>query len=372
MNSPKQWLRSRLYNFVLRTVGDVVRPSDLLHLNSNFGQIRTDVANLGESLAAVNHELMELRARLSDTSWQNHVNEATQNIGNHLNSVHEEVRSFGLHLNSVHEEVKSFGLHLNSVHEEVKSTIDVLHQIVESHERLQHKFAIQESQVRAKPFSTKSIEVTSSRDGRPTIGYAAPQGGNYVDFIDNFRPVFSELLSHLTYVTAWLPSSGKAVDLGAGRGEMVTILRSHGLEAFGIDSDSSVVSDARNRKIDVRHQDIDTFLQSEPQLSIDVITAIQVVEHVDTMNLENWFQKIHQLLRPGGVFIAETPNPHAIDAFKAFWIDTTHVRPYYPESLLHMAQKAGFVSAEIWVEGTEDSIDERLGRAGSYTLIAIA
>jgi hypothetical protein len=37
-----------------------------------------------------------------------------------------------------------------------------------------------------------------------------------------------------------------------------------------------------------------------------------------------------------------------------------------------MAQKAGFVSAEIWVEGTEDSIDERLGRAGSYTLIAIA
>jgi SAM-dependent methyltransferase len=358
MNSPKQWLRSRLYNFVLRTVGDVVRPSDLLHLNSNFGQIRTDVATLGESLAAVNHELMELRARLSDTSWQNHVNEATLDIGNHLNSVHEEV--------------KSFGLHLNSVHEEVKSTIDVLHQIVESHERLQHKFAIQESQVRAKPFSTKPIEVTSSRDGRPTIGYAAPQGGTYVDFIENFRPTFSDLLSHLTYVTAWLPSSGNAVDLGAGRGEMVTILGSHGLDAFGIDSDLSVVSDAQNRDIDVRHQDIDTFLKSEPQLSVDVITAIQVVEHVDTMTLENWFQKIHQLLRPGGVFIAETPNPHAIDAFKAFWIDTTHVRPYYPESLLHMAQKAGFVSAEIWVEGTEDLIDERLGRAGSYTLIAIA
>lgn len=372
MNSPKQWLRSRLYNFVLRTVGDVVRPSDLIHLSSNFGQIRTDVATLDENLAAVNHELMELRARLSDTSWQNHANEAILNIGNHLNSVHEEVKSFGLHLNSVHEEVKNFGSHLNSVHEEVKNTIDVLRHIVESHERLQHKFAIQEAQVRAKPFSTKSIEVPSSRDGRPTIGYAGPKGGNYVDFIENFRPAFSELLSQLTYVTAWLPSSGSAVDLGAGRGEMVTILGTHGLDAYGIDSDLSVVSDAQNRNIDVRHQDVDNFLNSMPQLSIDVITAIQLVEHVDTMTLENWFKKIHQLLKPGGVFIAETPNPHAIDAFKAFWIDTTHVRPYYPESLLHMAQNAGFVSAEIWVEGQEESIDERLGYAGSYTLIAVA
>ena len=99
MNSPKQWLRTRLYNFVLRTVGDVVRPSDLIPWTSNFGQIRTDVATLGESLAAVNHELAELRAHLSDTSWQNQVNEATLNIGNHLNSVHEEVRGFVLHLN---------------------------------------------------------------------------------------------------------------------------------------------------------------------------------------------------------------------------------------------------------------------------------
>ena len=338
MNSPKQWLRLRLYNFVLRTVGEVVRPSDLIHLTSHLGELRTQVGELVREIDVLN-------LRTSDN-------------GNHLNSVHEEVRNFGSHLNSVHEEL---------MHTRI-----MLQALVESHERLQHKFAIQESQVRAKPFSTKSIEVTSSKDGRPTIGYAVPKGGNYVDFIENFRPVFSELLSHLTYVTAWLPSSGKAVDLGAGRGEMVTILGTHGLDAYGIDSDLSVVSDAQNRNIDVRHQDIDNFLKSAPQLSIDVITAIQVVEHVDTMTLENWFKKIHQLLRPGGVFIAETPNPHAIDAFKAFWIDATHVRPYYPESLLHMVQNAGFVSAEIWVEGQQESIDERLGYAGSYTLIAVA
>ena len=248
----------------------------------------------------------------------------------------------------------------------------MLQALVESHKKLQEEFVVQKSQVRAKPYSTSSIEIRSSRDGRSTIGYEASNGGNYVDFIENFRPTFSELLSRLTYATAWLPNTGNAVDLGAGRGEMVEVMREHGLAAYGIDSDLSVVAAAKNRDIDVRHQEIDNFLNSESQSTLDVITAIQVVEHVETLTLENWFGKIQKMLKPGGVFIAETPNPHAIDAFKAFWIDTTHVRPYYPESLLHMAQAAGFVSAEIWVEGREDSIDERLGYAGSYTLIAIA
>ena len=272
----------------------------------------------------------------------------------------------------MHEEVKNFGSHLNSVHEELKHTRIMLQALIESHKKLQEEFVIQKSQVRAKPYSTSSIEIRSSRDGRSTIGYAASKGGNYVDFIENFRPTFSELLSRLKYVTAWLPNAGNAVDLGAGRGEMVQLMREHGLAAYGIDSDKSVVAAAKNRDIDVRLQEIETFLNSELQSTLDVITAIQVVEHVETLTLENWFEKIQKLLKPGGVFIAETPNPHAIDAFKAFWIDTTHVRPYYPESLLHMAQAAGFVSAEIWVEGQENSIDERLGYAGSYTLIAIA
>jgi hypothetical protein len=100
------------------------------------------------------------------------------------------------------------------------------------------------------------------------------------------------------------------------------------------------------------------------------VTAIQVVEHVNTDQLVSWLEKIRGVLKSGGVFIAETPNPHAIDAFKAFWVDVTHVRPYYPESLLHMAQSAGFSRAEIWAPGEQHDITSRLEFAGSYTLIA--
>jgi SAM-dependent methyltransferase len=262
------------------------------------------------------------------------------------------------------------GDQLNSAHNELRAINLMLHELVSRHDNLEHQVKIQDSRIRARPHATSDIQILSSRDARPTIGYSANRGGEYAQFIDSFRPTFDQLLENLYYVTSWLPQTGRAVDLGAGRGEMVKLLNDFGLEAYGIDSNLSVVADAKSRGIQVVHQEIDDFLAAAQDSSLDVITAVQVVEHVDTTDLVEWFRQIFRSLKPNGVFIAETPNPHAIDAFKAFWIDTTHQRLYYPESLLHMAQAAGFSKAEIWVEGTQESIDERLGYAGSYTLIA--
>jgi 2-polyprenyl-3-methyl-5-hydroxy-6-metoxy-1,4-benzoquinol methylase len=153
---------------------------------------------------------------------------------------------------------------------------------------------------------------------------------------------------------------------------MVTVLKNHGLDVFGIDSDQSVVDEAQSRGINIRLQGITDFLKLENSQEYDVVTAIHVVEHVAYDILEDWLRGIHKTLKPGGVFVAETPNPHAIDAFKAFWVDVTHVRPYYPESLLHMVHSAGFKKAEIWVEGEQQLVSDRLGYAGAYTIIATA
>jgi 2-polyprenyl-3-methyl-5-hydroxy-6-metoxy-1,4-benzoquinol methylase len=228
------------------------------------------------------------------------------------------------------------------------------------------------SRIRANPFRNSLSNFVSTRDGSSTMGFADLGSGRYVDFVEAFRPTFDDLLSHLSYIQTWLPVSGVAVDMGAGRGEMVQVMSNHGLSAFGIDADESVVAAAEKKGIDVRLFDIDSFLDVCEPSSLDVVTAIQVVEHVNSDQLESWLDKIHKVLKSGGVLIAETPNPHAIDAFKAFWVDVTHVRPYYPESLLHMAQSAGFSRAEIWAPGEQDNITDRLEYAGSYTLIATA
>jgi 2-polyprenyl-3-methyl-5-hydroxy-6-metoxy-1,4-benzoquinol methylase len=226
------------------------------------------------------------------------------------------------------------------------------------------------SRIRANPFQTSPLKVASTRDGSSTIGFNGAGSGQYVDFVEVFRPSFEDLLSQLSYLRTWLPITGTAVDLGAGRGELVQLMHRQGLSSFGIDSDQSVVTSAVERGLDVRLSDIDSFLDEYSPTSLDVVTAIQVLEHVDTDQLVSWFKKIHRVLKPGGIFIAETPNPHAIDAFKAFWVDVTHVRPYYPESLLHLAQSAGFARAEIWAPGEQDNVTDRLEFAGSYTLVA--
>lgn len=237
---------------------------------------------------------------------------------------------------------------------------------------IQGELEIQSSRIRANPFTNVNFPVKSRRDGRPTLGFSENSGGTYSDFADAFRPDFDDLVAGLKYLTTWLPHQGIGVDLGAGRGEMVKVMTEHGLAAYGIDMDSSMVEAAASHGLEVRLSTVDDFLDSSEQSSVSALTAIQVVEHVDTPTLQGWFKKARQILVDGGVFIAETPNPHAIDAFKAFWVDVTHVRPYYPESLLHMAQAAGFSSAEIWAPGEQESVYDRLGYAGSYAIIAVA
>lgn len=283
--------------------------------------------------------------------WVNHVNVMLSDISRHLNAI-DQLSQKNERTDS---EVISRLWSLDVIVNEVKTELDVL-----------------ESRVRANPYRVRDLDVSSSKDGRNTFGYDMQKGGTYADFIDMFRPDFDVLVNQLTYVSSWLPNSGRAVDLGAGRGEMVTVLKNHGLDAFGIDADKSVVDDAQSRGINIRLQGISDFLKVENAQQYEVVTAIHVVEHVAYDTLEDWLRGIHKILKPGGIFVAETPNPHAIDAFKAFWVDVTHVRPYYPESLLHMVHSAGFKKAEIWVEGEQQMVSDRLGYAGAYTIIATA
>jgi SAM-dependent methyltransferase len=301
-------------------------------------------------------------------------------------SIRESINELGMMSNSIidrvnatDQSVQALGAMSNSIIDRVNATdqsVQALELVSKDlSARLDKNWSelnVLVSRIRANPFRNSLSNIVSARDGSSTMGFAGAGSGHYVDFVEAFRPTFDVLRGQLSYLRTWLPVAGVAVDLGAGRGEMVEVMSNHGLSSFGIDADESVVAAAGRKGIDVRLSDIDSFLDKCEPSSLDVVTAIQVVEHVNTDQLESWLGKIHRALKPGGVFIAETPNPHAIDAFKAFWVDVTHVRPYYPESLLHMVQSAGFSRAEIWAPGEQDNVTDRLEFAGSYTLIATA
>ena len=289
----------------------------------------------------------------------------TSSVIDRVNTVDQSVQALGATSSSIIDRV-------NTVDHSVQALELVSKDLSAGLDKNWSELNVLVSRIRANPFRNSLSNIVSARDGSSTMGFAGAGSGHYVDFVEAFRPTFDALLDQLSYLRTWLPVAGVAVDLGAGRGEMVQVMSDHGLSSFGIDADESVVAAAEQKGIDVRLSDIDSFLDDCSPSSLDVVTAIQVVEHVNTDQLVSWFEKIHAVLKQGGVFIAETPNPHAIDAFKAFWVDVTHVRPYYPESLLHMVQSAGFSRAEIWAPGEQDNVTDRLEFAGSYTLIATA
>lgn len=320
MNNPIQWLRVRISRMVEQSVAESIQHENLVDLRA---------------------EVQELNNLVRERGWQNYVETFLGDASRHLNEVDQRTQVDKSELLSLMQD-------------------------------LSRRFSIQASQIRARPFQNGSLNIPSVHDGRETLGFSDVSEGTYVDFVNLFRPSFAELQNQLEYLTPFMPTTGAAVDLGAGRGEMVAVMKSHGLDAFGVDADKSVVEEAQSRGLDVRLKSIDDFLKSCESDSLDVVTSIQVVEHVAPEVLESWLAEMRRVLKSGGLLFLETPNPHAIDAFKAFWLDVTHVRPYYPEALLHLVQAAGFSSAEIWVDGVQPSVHDRLEYAGSYTLIAKA
>jgi SAM-dependent methyltransferase len=102
------------------------------------------------------------------------------------------------------------------------------------------------------------------------------------------------------------------------------------------------------------------------------VTAIQVAEHLDADELRRLFRDAHRALRPGGLLVVETVNPHSPAALKTFWIDLTHVRPLYPESLVVLAKESGYASARIDFPFGTGELEPDLRTCGEYTLVAVA
>ncbi len=70
------------------------------------------------------------------------------------------------------------------------------------------------------------------------------------------------------------------------------------------------------------------------------------------------------------MLIAETVNPHALEAFKTFYTDLTHERPIFPEVALALSQLAGFEEGYVMFPlGTGELEADRQAR-GEYAVVA--
>lgn len=152
--------------------------------------------------------------------------------------------------------------------------------------------------------------------------------------LEAFRGPEAEIRHRLDHYLEALATAGPVLDLGCGRGELLLLLREAGVEATGIEGDAAVADAARRRGLDVLEGDVLAVLETLPDASRGAVTAMHIFEHLEPETLLAVLAAIRRVLRPGGVLIAESPNPHSLRVGASlYWIDPTHRRPLMPETL---------------------------------------
>jgi SAM-dependent methyltransferase len=136
------------------------------------------------------------------------------------------------------------------------------------------------------------------------------------------------------------------LDVGCGRGELLGLLREAGIEARGVDADADMVAYARGEGLQVEQADALAYLDSLEDGSLGGVFAGQVVEHLPPASLLRLLELASRKLGSGGLLVAETINPLSPLALRSYYADLTHAQPLVPETLVLLAQQAGFREVE--------------------------
>jgi glycosyltransferase involved in cell wall biosynthesis/SAM-dependent methyltransferase len=216
---------------------------------------------------------------------------------------------------------------------------------------------------------------TRGRDGGEQIGYRGSDGaaggaGVYRGFEEIFRGPEDFIRERQRPYLNVLARHAPVLDVGCGRGELLDLLAEAGVPARGIDIDPEMVARSREKGHDVELAEARAYLSTLSDGSLGAVFSAQVIEHLDYEALVSFFALAREKVAPGGLFVAETVNPHSIQAFKAFWVDPTHRGPIFPEVAVALCRLHGYGEARVvFPNGTGDLERDRRAE-GEYAVVA--
>lgn len=132
------------------------------------------------------------------------------------------------------------------------------------------------------------------------------------------------------------------LDLGCGQGFMLQYLQSVGFTKLtGIDLSEEQVSIAKSKGFNVIQANVFDFL-TEKKECYDLIFAIDLIEHFSKDELFKLLLLINEALKPGGVFVLQTPNGEGLLPGYVIYGDLTHFTILSPLSLRQILSATGF------------------------------
>jgi 2-polyprenyl-3-methyl-5-hydroxy-6-metoxy-1,4-benzoquinol methylase len=139
-----------------------------------------------------------------------------------------------------------------------------------------------------------------------------------------------------------------ALDLGCGRGEWLEVLSESGIPVRGIDANREFVAACRELGLNATEGDLPQVLQSIPDESHGIVSAIHVLEHLSFRDLLEVVDQAVRILKPGGIVVFETPNPRNLFvSSNNFYLDPTHHHPLPSEFLAFIVEARGLSQPQV-------------------------
>lgn len=171
----------------------------------------------------------------------------------------------------------------------------------------------------------------------------------YKSFEDKFRGQRSEIKKRLLAYEPFLQilkqnnENPAAADLGCGRGEWLEILKQNGFAARGCDVSEEMLKECEKNALEAKNQGAIEFLSELEDSSLALVSAFQLVEHLEFSELCELIKQARRVLKDGGILLLETPNPENLRvATLTFYLDVTHVKPIPPMLLEYLCEFEGF------------------------------
>ena len=137
------------------------------------------------------------------------------------------------------------------------------------------------------------------------------------------------------------------LEIGGGRGELQILFKKAGIQSYSVDIDAAMVAAGIEKGASILHGDAIAHLRTVADASLAGIIAVQVVEHLSQIQLQELFSLAKKKVVRGGKIIFETINPRSVMALSSnYFRDPTHVWPLHPDTLSFQMNLYGLTHIE--------------------------
>ena len=165
------------------------------------------------------------------------------------------------------------------------------------------------------------------------------------DLIAQFRTAIS---AYNEAIGPLLPSEKtvSCLDLGCGSGNWLYFLRQRGYaNARGVDMDPKQVELARSLGLSAEVEDVTSALERSERLGL--ISALDVIEHLDKNSAVRFLERIYAHLEPGGMLVLKCPCADGFCGVHDLCNDLTHRWAPSSNMLSQLLRAVGFENGRV-------------------------